>query len=302
MTTYTATPLPPRPSRRFRVTRRGFLKTLAGAVLAGAGTYAYGSLIESHRLVVEQVTIPIAGLAAARHGCRIVQLSDLHSGRTALSHIERSLAMALDLKPDFLVITGDFVDSEHADVDALCRVLRKITPRVETLGITGNHDFGAGFANSAFADQTCASLAGAGIRMLRNEIYHPHAGPGELCFAGLDDFWSRRFRPAILQETPADASLIVLSHNPDSFETLDAYRFHLMLSGHTHGGQVRVPFYGPLIMPVRHMERPSGLFHPSATHPEKALYISRGVGHVLRSRLVCPPEVTLITLQNPAMV
>jgi uncharacterized protein len=297
--------LPTRSSRtanRLRLTRRRFLQTLGGAGLLATGTLGYASLIEVHRLVVERITVPIPNLAARWHNRQLVQLSDFHAGRTALAHINRALHVALDLKPDFLVVTGDFVDSQDADIDALCRVLHPVTTQVETLGITGNHDFGKGFAHRAFADTLCAALTAAGVRMLRNEVHQPHTGPGELAFAGVDDLWSGLLRPETLAKAPADACVILLAHNPDAYERLDRFRFHLMLSGHTHGGQVVIPFFGAPILPIQHKERAAGLFHLTPAHPERALYVNRGVGYLRRIRLFCPPEVTCITLLNPAMV
>ena len=289
-------------ANRRGLTRRTFLRALAGVGLLGAGTLGYASLIEVHRLVIERITVPIPGLAERRHNCRIVQLSDLHAGRVALSYIDHALHVALDLKPDFLLITGDFVDSEAADVDALGKTLRPIAAQVETLGVTGNHDFGIGFRSPAYADRLCAALSSAGVRMLRNDVYVPRAGTGELAFAGVEDYWSGLARPATLEKVPADASVIVLAHNPDHYEDLDRFRFHLMLAGHTHGGQVRLPFVGPPILPVQHKERAAGLFHLTPAHPERALYVNRGVGYLRRIRLFCPPEITCITLRNPALV
>ncbi len=141
-------------------------------------------------------------------------------------------------------------------------------------------------------------MSDAGVRMLRNDVYAPATGPGDLCFAGLEDYWSDRAQPDILRAAPADASVIVLAHNPDAYESIEHFRWHLMLSGHTHGGQVCVPGWGPLILPVDHRERAAGLFHLDASQPERALYVTRGVGHILRVRLFCPPEVTCITLEG----
>ncbi|MEI8195938.1 MAG: metallophosphoesterase [Phycisphaerae bacterium] len=291
------------PAERPRLTRRRFLQTLVGIGVLGAGTWGYARHIEVYRLVIEQITVPISGLAARRHNCRIVQLSDLHAGNTKLAHIERALRLAAELRPDFLVLTGDNVDSEGADLAALCRVLKPVTAQIETLGITGNHDFGDNFHHLAYADRLCAALTAAGVRMLRNEVYQPRpgGGPGELAFVGVEDLWAGQMQPATLDQAPADSSVILLSHNPDSYEALDPHRFHLMLSGHTHGGQVCLPFYGPPILPVEHKERAAGLFHLTPRHPERALYVNRGVGYLRRIRLFCPPEITCITLQNPTL-
>jgi uncharacterized protein len=285
-----------------RLTRRTFLRALAGTGILATGTLAYATLIEPRRLVLEHLSIPIPNLAAARHNTRLVQLSDFHAGRVDLSYLDRALHLALEQNPDFLLLTGDFVESgTPAIADDLAKILRPIAAHVETLGITGNHDFGKGHS-PAFADRVCSALSAAGVRMLRNAIHHPRTGLGELAFVGMEDYWSGLARPATLNDAPPDASVILLAHNPDHYEDLDPFRFHLMLSGHTHGGQVRFPFIGPPILPVRHKERAAGLFHLNPAHPQRALYVNRGIGYLRRIRLFCPPEITCITLRNPALV
>ncbi len=269
--------------------------------LAGGATYAYGSTIAVHEVVTEHVTIPIPGLAPRWHNQRIVQLSDLHAGRTSMAHIQHALQVALDLQPEFLLITGDFIDNKRVDPAELCAALRPVTAKIETIGITGNHDFSHIFNDLTFVNFVCDSLLGAGVRMLRNGLYQPRAGPGELCFVGVEDYWSGRMRADTLRFAPPDAAVIALSHNPDSYELMNDFRFDLMLSGHTHGGQVCLPFIGPLILPVQHRERAAGLFHLNPKFPQQALYVSRGVGHILQIRLFCPPEVTCFTLRNPEM-
>jgi predicted MPP superfamily phosphohydrolase len=287
------------PRRRRLITRRGFLKACGAVVATGAATYGYGYFIGVKALTVEHVTVTVPGLAARWHNRRIVQLSDLHAGRTSIEIIRRALGMALDLAPDFLVITGDFMDSRYARTDPLAAALKPVTAKVETLGCTGNHDFSHSLE---IANRVCGALEGAGVRMLRNGIYQPAVGgaggggPGGLCFVGLEDLWSGRADPSTLVAAPRDASVILLAHNPDAYESVAAYRWHLMLSGHTHGGQVVVPGIGPLVLPVEHRERAAGLFHLDAAQPERALYVTRGVGHLLRVRVFCPPEVTCVTL------
>jgi predicted MPP superfamily phosphohydrolase len=287
--------------RRRKITRRGFLRTALGTTLLGAGAYAYGATRGVHQLVVEHVAVPMPGLAARWHNRRIVHLSDFHAGRTSIGHIRNALDLAASLKPEVLAITGDFIDHARVDHGPLCEALRKVTAHIETIGITGNHDFSHNFVDLTCVNALCSALLGAGVRMLRNGVHQPRAGPGELCFAGVEDYWSGAMRADTLRLAPPESRVIVLSHNPDSYEDLDAHRFDLMLSGHTHGGQVCVPFFGPLILPVRKRERYAGLYHLSPKFPDRALYITRGVGHILQVRLFCPPEVTCITLKNPAM-
>jgi len=279
------------------MTRRGFFKKLGVACAMGGATYAYGAGVEVHHLVTEQVAVRVPGLSPARHRTRLVQLSDFHVGRTSMNFIEHAFATALALKPDYLVLTGDFIDSPHSDIGEICNVIARFAAMVPTLGCTGNHDYSN---NHALADHVSNALSAAGVTMLRNDVYQPMAGAGELCFIGLDDLWYN-LDPAAFRKVPADASVIVLSHNPDSYDDIAAARWHLMLSGHTHGGQVCIPGIGPLVLPVKHRERAAGLFHLDASKPDRTLYVSRGVGHLLGFRLFCPPEVTCITLLNPDM-
>ncbi len=289
--------LPQQRLEKKRFSRRKFLKACSGFALAGGTTIAYGSTAGVNTLQIEHVTARIPGLAPRWHNRRIVHLSDLHHGRTNLSLIVRSLEMAAELKPDFLVITGDFVDNKSADVDELARALKPFTSRIESLGCTGNHDYNHD-PNRARA--VCEALQSAGIRMLRNEFHMPQKalGPGDLCFAGVDDLWNEEYDPAVLTRTPKDAATILLCHNPDCWDILTAFRFDLMLSGHTHGGQVCVPFVGPLILPVENRSRYAGAYYPDKQNAHRMLYITRGVGHLTKIRLFCPPEVTCITLQG----
>jgi len=277
-----------------RFSRRRLLKMLGGTLLSGGGVYAYGAAVEANRLVVEHVAVTVPGLAKSRQGQRFVQLTDFHAGRTSIKLIEKSLAMALALKPEALLITGDFVDNKYVDMKEICGLLREAARHVAIIGCTGNHDFAHG--NLAFADHVCANLAAANVRVLRNDAWQPTAGAGELCFVGVEDLWSGRLDAAALKMAPPDASVILLNHNPDGYENVADERWHVMLSGHTHGGQVCVPGIGPLILPVQHRERAQGLFHLNKEFPQRALYVSRGVGYLLQVRLFCPPEVTCITL------
>jgi len=292
---------PPAPERKPRrlITRRGLLKSFATVLASGAAAYAYGNLFEVHHAVTEHLTIHIPGLAPYWHGKRIAQLSDLHAGITDLAYLNRAFAKACDLQPEFLAVTGDFVDNNRVDPREIAAIIKPYTARVPILGITGNHDFGDHFNEHPFADRVCQALSDAGIIMLRNQIHMPRKGPGELCFVGLDDLWSGLHVAPALELAPPDASVILLDHNPDSWEYVCDHRFHLMLAGHTHGGQVRLPFLGPLILPVSHKERSQGLFHLDPAQPHRALYVNRGIGHNLKIRLNCYPELTCITLRNP---
>jgi predicted MPP superfamily phosphohydrolase len=208
-----------------------------------------------------------------------------------MKHIAHALEVALSLKPDFLVITGDFIDQTPEDLPAFCDQITPIARHTEILGCTGNHDY-----HHRSIAEVRRQLTQAGIRLLENQSYQPRAGAGELSFTGFEDYWYR-FDARAIDTAPPDASTIVLSHNPDSYDDIAHGRWHLMLSGHTHGGQVCIPGIGALILPVKHKNRVSGAFHLDPLLPDRMLYVSRGIGHLLRIRLFCPPEVTCFTLQ-----
>ncbi|MCL2639618.1 MAG: metallophosphoesterase [Phycisphaerales bacterium] len=283
-----------------KLTRRRFLQVLGGTGLAGAGIYGYASQIAPHRLVLEHVRIGVQGLAAEREGCRIAVLSDLHAGpRVSMRHIERALQMAADAEPEFLVILGDIVDSTTSHLEELCRVLAPITARIPTYGVTGNHDFSNNIENpTLFARRVCGALRDAGVRMLRNTSHQPREGKGELCFVGVDDFRMLPLDERAFTRVPRDAAVVLLVHNPDIYEHVEKHRWDLMLAGHTHGGQVRIPGIGPLILPISHRERAAGLIYPDTARPDRVLYVNRGVGHLLKVRFFCPPEVTCVTLER----
>src|ERR1043165_7865479 len=168
------------------ISRRSFFKALGATGAAGLCSYGYGYTVEAHRLVVEQVNVPIPGLAARWHNCRVVQLSDLHAGRTSYAHLENAVQMALALKPDFLLITGDFVDSKKVDLARLGQIIAPAAAQVPTLGCTGNHDFAHMYTDPVFIGQVCDTLSAVGVRVLRNQVWRPstEAAPreGDLCF------------------------------------------------------------------------------------------------------------------------
>ena len=203
------------------------------------------------------------------------------------------------LKPDYLLITGDFVDSRLDDLDALCNILRPLTAKVPTLGVTGNHDFASQERPATSSKSSAPRFPPPASACSATTSISPPAAPASSASPA-----SKTSGPASSSPRPSpaprDAAVIALAHNPDSYECLDVYPFDLMLSGHTHGGQVRIPGIGPIFVPVVHRERSQGLFHLTPERPHRALYVNRGIGHLLQIRLFCPPEVTCFTLQPTA--
>jgi uncharacterized protein len=277
------------------LTRRRFLG-LSLAAAAGAGAVgAYATRIELHWVEYVRRTLPVRGLPAALAGRTLVQLSDLHVGRRVdPDYLAGVLRRVRDMAPDLVVYTGDFISwRAPGHWRMLSRVLAEgPAGRLGTFGILGNHDYGPGWRNVGIADQVAQRVEQAGIRMLRNASVDV-AG---LTLVGLDDLWSPRFRPdPVLTGLDSGAPAIVLCHIPDAVDLPDIWSRHRgwVLSGHTHGGQVRIPPFPPPLLPVRNRRYAAGEI---ALTGERTLYVNRGVGHLLPVRFCVRPEVTVFTL------
>lgn len=275
------------------ISRRKFLKCaglLGGAVVAGSVIDALA--IEPHWFEVTQRTIRVANLPGAWDGVRIAQITDMHIGRNStLDHARQIVDMCNDLQPDIIALTGDYVSRADAITNALVEVLRDLRAKSGKFAVLGNHDY---WTN---AHRVVASLKSAGISLLNN-AHHILTRNGEkLCIAGVDDLFSQNTDAAkALAGVDPKICRILLCHNPDYAEMLPAQvRVDLMLSGHTHGGQVCLPLIGPLILPIEFKKYAQGLVQG----PRCPVYISRGLGMVtIPVRFNCRPELPLITLQR----
>ena len=274
------------------ITRRRLLQ--GAAVTAGLGLYAWR--VEPH--LVEFVTrdLPIARLPAPLIGRTLVQLSDVHVGPLVDdAYVQGVFDRVTALAPDIVCYTGDLVTFRDDGFEAQIARMYAAPPRgrLATLASTGNHEYGPRWAHPEIAHRVTAIVADGGIRMLRNAI----ADVEGLQIVGLDDLWGRQFDSvAAFASLDRTRAMLALSHNPDTAD-LDAWRGFegWILAGHTHGGQVRLPFLPPPIVPVQNHTYTAGAFDLTGN---RQMYISRGVGHFLRVRLNVRPEVTVFTLQR----
>jgi predicted MPP superfamily phosphohydrolase len=277
-----------------RTSRRQFLKALrnvaAGYALAGAGAYVYGARLEANWLSVRRVTIPVRGLPAGADGLRLVQLSDFHLYPiTQLDHLRRAVDEANRLRPDLVLLTGDYVTVSADHIFELAPVLAGLNAAHGVFAALGNHDL---WTNAAVVRQ---GLEASGIPVLVNQGLALPFGREALYVAGLDDGWSGHpDLAAALARCPAGARCVVMMHEPDLADGLAADpRLALQLSGHSHGGQVRVPGLGALILPPLGRKYDYGLYRIG----DMWLYTNPGLGASFPGlRLNCRPEVTEITL------
>ena len=277
------------------ISRRQFIRLGRAGLGVGLGTGLYTWRVEPHWVELVERPLPIANLPASLAGCRLVQLSDLHIGpRVDDGYLEECFALARRLSPDFVVYTGDFTDYEGGDFTHAEKVLSRLPlGRRGTLGILGNHDYGPNWSHDDIGTRVAGFATRAGVRMLRNEAAEIEG----LHFFGLDDLWAGRLEVKLGLETmDRKRANLVLSHNPDSVD-LDGWENHSgwILSGHTHGGQCKPPFLPPPLLPVVNRRYTAGAF---SLEGGRSLYISRGVGHVMRVRFNVRPEITLFHLQQ----
>ncbi|MGD9689350.1 MAG: metallophosphoesterase [Phycisphaerales bacterium] len=282
---------------------------LATAGVSGVGAAAYGSTVEPWDLRVRRYRVPIRGLPEALEGLKIVQVSDTHLGpRVPAWHVERAMQMALDLQPDLVALTGDYVHNGFYQIAPAVELFsRYVYAYIPVVGVLGNHDWYAG--GKAMSE----SLARLGVRMIDNgRVYwdpkrrqladEPCADA--LCLAGVGDLQRDRVDfAAALDGVPEEMPRVVLSHNPDAAEDAGlmrggpsgrARRVDLMLSGHTHGGQVRLPIIGAPLVPSAFGAKYA---HGLNEGPACRVITSAGVGvSLVPLRIGVPPEVVEVVL------
>jgi predicted MPP superfamily phosphohydrolase len=278
------------------LTRRQFLR-LSGLAAAGLGFYA--GEIARHEIDIVQRTIVIPGLPEVFKGFRIAQVSDIHYKEfTETSFVKLVIHEVNALKADLVALTGDFVSygpvERHRSIPWAYECGELLT-RIQCpmrYAVMGNHDC---IVNEAAATD---ALTTHGIPVLRNESIPIEREGKRIWLAGVTDSLEGSpksdFAKAFPKTARADGEpVILLAHEPDVAPEAAKYHYDLMLSGHTHGGQIRIPFLPPIHLPPLGKDYIEGHFQVGPMQ----LYVNRGIGTVeLPFRLNCPPEITVFTL------
>ncbi|MEO8735214.1 MAG: metallophosphoesterase [Edaphobacter sp.] len=285
------------PDQPPRFTRRHFL---IGAGATAAGVALYSGEISRHEIDLVPLAIAIPNLPSAFNGFRIAQISDIHLDEfTEPTFLERVVHHVNALAADMVLLTGDFVthgsltfiDSHHA-ARRCGEILSTLTCPLR-YAILGNHDV------SVSAPLVIQSLTANGIPVLVDQHVPIERNGSRFWLCGVNDPGTTNPQLELAVPPFPDGPVIPMAHEPDYADTvLDHPRGHLvdvMLAGHTHGGQIRLPFLGPLVLPPMGKKYAEGLFH--LNHMQ--LYVNRGIGAVgIPFRLNCPPEITIITLHT----
>jgi uncharacterized protein len=263
--------------------------------VAGLGLYA--AEVARHELSIEPLTIHLERLPDPFRGMRIVQISDFHYAEFTEAYFLREMVDAVNrLRPDLVVLTGDFVSYgplpfsfSRAHAPECAAILSAIQCPLR-YAILGNHDAVVG------GDYVVGALRDTGIPTLVNSATPVERDGRRFWLVGLGSACAGDSRPERAIPRPGITSgdpIVVLAHEPDILPDIAKFNVDLMLSGHTHGGQIRLPFLPPLTLPVYGKNYPEGLFRMGPTQ----LYVNRGIGTVgMPLRLNCPPEITVITL------
>jgi predicted MPP superfamily phosphohydrolase len=240
---------------------------------------------------ITDITIWLHRLPPALEGLKVVHLTDIHHSLfTPLVEVERAVHLANRLGPDLVALTGDYVTLSPAYIGPVARALGKLRARLGIFAVLGNHDFQAG------ADDVTRALRSHRIRVLRNSRYAIQAGGKTLWMIGVDDlWWNSDDLPAALESVPARDAKILLCHNPLGIWQASARGVDLVLSGHTHGGQVRLPGFRSLYRSKLGERFVEGWNRLDGTQ----IYVSRGIGKVVVPiRVACPAEIVCLHLHR----
>lgn len=270
------------------MTITGFLTTTVG--------YMYARYIEPRQLRIEHHDIRHPLIPKGFDGMKIIQFSDTHLGYNYHLHQLTELITEINRQmPDIVIFTGDLIDNpnQYKQQKKIIPILDKVDAPLGKFAIYGNHDHG-GYGTNIYRN----IMESAGFKILRNEIRFIHLlDNSQIRFAGLDDsmLGQPNFKP-LSNKLEFDCYTILLAHEPDIATEASQYHCHFQISGHTHGGQIKIPFFGPLYTPPLGKQFIEGFYEVGSK--KMKLYVNRGIGTTrIPLRFLSKPELTVFTLR-----
>lgn len=264
------------------------LKSLAvGGIGTLTGSLGYGYLYERHHLAVERADIPVSGLPDALDGLRVALVTDIHySATVSAEHIQHAVRATLDAAPDLIVLGGDYVTwGDRGFVGGAADLLAPLRAAHGVFAILGNHDDDRDMP---------AALAAKGFTVLKDARTDVTIRGETVAIAGIR-YWTRRVDRIARLLTGARGTTFLLAHDPTRLKEAADLDVPLVLSGHTHGGQIVLPGLGAVAA------RKYPVIAGYGKRENTSIYVSRGVGTVyVPVRLNCPPEVSILTLRRLA--
>lgn len=267
-----------------RTLLKAFLATGVGTVTGGG---AYGHLYERRALELTRATVPVAGLPAGLAGLRVGLLTDVHRSRwVSAEDVAEAVRLLTSAQPDLIVLGGDYVTwGDRQYVEPSAEALAPLSAPYGVFGILGNHDDDHDMP---------AALGKRGVQMLRDARTLLTIRHERLELAGIR-FWTKRATDIAPVLRGATAPVVLLAHDPRRLAEAESLNVRLVLSGHTHGGQVVLPAVGALAA------RKFPVVAGTARRGNTTIFVSRGLGTVyVPVRINCPPEIAILTLQPAA--
>lgn len=279
------------------VSRRSFIKKTMYYTLGIVGSIGlsgvYSRWVEPHFIETTHIDISLPGLPKSFHDFRICHFSDLHLGFSIeVSDLPSLVELIQSNHPDCICFTGDLFDKDLSGVSKTAKYLSQLDAPYGKYAVLGNHD------NWGNRESVQSVWRKANFKILHNKHDLLRKQTDSLYIAGVDDPWVGK--PDIqkaLKGIPKDACTILLAHEPDFADEFSRFPIDLQLSGHSHGGQVRIPLIGALYTPPYSSKYPNGLYQVPNTPLQ--VYTTRGIGMTrLPLRFNCRPELTMITLKS----
>lgn len=273
---------------RHGISRRGVLKALAaGGIGAATGSIGYGYLYERHHLEVVRAEVPVSGLPDALDGLRIALVTDTHySATVSAEQVQRAVRATLEAAPDLIVLGGDYVTwGDRRYVAGSAELLAPLHAPDGVFAILGNHDDDRDMP---------AALAARGFTVLKDARTDIVVRGEAVAVTGIR-YWTRRVDRISRLLGGAPGTAVLLAHDPMRLKEAAQLDIPLVLSGHTHGGQIVLPWVGAIAA------RKFPVIAGYGKRDNTSIYVSRGVGTVyVPVRLNCPPEVSILTLRRNA--